>query len=207
MPARIAGSELDDQPFVPSGLRDAHSHARSARPRPMTDRAADAADAERVRAAILLRSGRTACGPGRPESRSRPDAGPDTETPGARSMPWGDVIVRTSPSCIVELVGGLRVDFNPRPCHITVVIGSGISCSHGRCAVRPSANAADGYTCSTNGICVRVTCKRPRRDRLLRHHEIHARRRDSLACLLSALCSLALPVAGHSRIRRLRRPF
>src|SRR5262249_40245005 len=37
--------------------------------------------------------------------------------------------------------------------HIAVLIGSGISCSHGRCAVDPSRNACDANGRKWNGNC------------------------------------------------------
>ena len=102
----------------------------------------------------------------------------------------------------IELVRGLGIDLDPRP-HMTVVIGSGISCSHGRCAVRPSANAAEGYTCSMNGICPASPANARAATGCWRHHEIDA---AASALALLALGSGDGRLPPPARIRRQRPP-
>src|SRR5262245_46253800 len=69
---------------------------------------------------------------------------PGDTTAGARTVPCGDAISTTSPSPTPSLaaVAGL---ISIQLLHIADVIGSGSSCSHGRCASDPSRNAEDAY--------------------------------------------------------------
>src|SRR5262245_8116610 len=69
---------------------------------------------------------------------------PGDKTAGARTDPCDDVISTRSPLAMfnVSAVCGL---ISTQLLHIADVIGSGISCSHGRCAAAPSLNACDAY--------------------------------------------------------------
>src|SRR5260221_12241233 len=55
-----------------------------------------------------------------------------------------------SPMPSLEAVCGL---ISAHVLHIAVLIGSGISCIHGRCAVDPSRNACDANGRKWNGYC------------------------------------------------------
>src|SRR5262245_47819444 len=69
---------------------------------------------------------------------------PGDTTAGARTLPCADAISTTSPSPTPSLaaVAGL---ISIQLLHIADVIGSGSSCSHGRCASDPSRNADEAY--------------------------------------------------------------
>src|SRR4051812_17045481 len=71
---------------------------------------------------------------------------------GARTDPTLDVISTMSPWAIppAAAVFGL---ISTQLLHIADVIGSGSSCSHGRCASEPSRNAYEAYGRKWNGYC------------------------------------------------------
>src|SRR4051812_30153020 len=78
---------------------------------------------------------------------------PGKITAGARSVPCDELTSTMSPSSIFRrsAVCGL---ISIQLLHIAEVSGSGISCSHGRCAVDPSPNCCDRYGRKWNGNCV-----------------------------------------------------
>ena len=69
---------------------------------------------------------------------------------GARTVPCDEVMSTRSPcaSCSRSAVCGLT---STQLLHIADVSGSGISCSHGRCALEPSPNCSDAYGRKWNG--------------------------------------------------------
>src|SRR6266508_3835426 len=69
---------------------------------------------------------------------------PGETTAGARTLPGLDAISTTSPSAIPSFAA-VAVLISTQLLHIADVIGSGISCSQGKCASDPSRNADDGY--------------------------------------------------------------
>src|SRR5262245_53162266 len=77
---------------------------------------------------------------------------PGETTAGARSVPCDDAISTTSPSAIPSFAA-VAVLISTQLLHIADVIGSGISCSHGRCASDPSRKADDGYGRKWSGYC------------------------------------------------------
>src|SRR5687768_14834738 len=75
---------------------------------------------------------------------------PGEMTAAVRRLPCWDVTSTMSPSLIprrAAVVGLISIQL----LHIAEVSGSGISCSHGRCAVEPSRNWFDGYGRKWNG--------------------------------------------------------
>src|SRR5262245_63235194 len=69
---------------------------------------------------------------------------PGVMTTEPRMDPCVDAISTTSPSpspSFTAVLGLISIQL----LHIADVIGSGISCSHGRCASEPSKNVLDGY--------------------------------------------------------------
>src|ERR1043165_9815367 len=77
---------------------------------------------------------------------------PGDITAGAGMDPCADAISTMSPSAMpsFDAVCGL---ISTHVLHIAVLIGSGISCSQGRCAVDPSRNACDANGRKWNGYC------------------------------------------------------
>src|SRR5262245_9611835 len=75
---------------------------------------------------------------------------PGDNTAGTCTLPCADAISTTSPSPTPSFpaVAGL---ISIQLLHIAEVIGSGNSCSHGRCASDPSRNADDAYGRKFNG--------------------------------------------------------
>src|SRR4051812_16180198 len=77
-------------------------------------------------------------------------ARPGLMNAGALSDPTLDVTSTTSPSAIPSCSAVFGFS-STQLLHIAEVIGSGSSCSQGRCAVEPSRNAVDGYGRKWNG--------------------------------------------------------
>src|SRR5262245_65543124 len=75
---------------------------------------------------------------------------PGNSTAGARTLPCDDTTSTMSPCAMPRrpAVPGL---ISTQLLHIADVSGSGISCSHGRCATDPSPNCCDRYGRKWNG--------------------------------------------------------
>src|SRR5256885_7298646 len=65
-------------------------------------------------------------------------------------LPCADAISIMSPSPMPNR-SAVRGLISAQVLHIAVLMGSGISCSHGKCAVDPSRNACDGNGRKGNG--------------------------------------------------------
>src|SRR5688572_24121577 len=77
---------------------------------------------------------------------------PGESTAAVCNEPCAEPISTTSPSPMPSFmaVAGL---ISTQLLHIADVIGSGISCSHGKCAVDPSRNAEEVYGRKCSGYC------------------------------------------------------
>src|SRR5262245_806570 len=71
---------------------------------------------------------------------------------GARTLPCCDVTSTRSP-CAIPARAAVCGLISTQLLHIADVSGSGISCSHGRCAADPSPNCDDGYGWKCSGYC------------------------------------------------------
>ena len=69
---------------------------------------------------------------------------PGKMTAGTRRVPCVEVRSTRSPSLTFSFCAVCGF-ISTQLLHIADVIGSGISCSHGRCALDPSPNAGDRY--------------------------------------------------------------